>query len=969
MRKLIVVLGALLGALLLAQSAKVVHAAGSCTTTSGTTTCTFSPTGAEDTFVVPDEVNSVHVVATGAPGAVGFNGGSAGRGARVSGDLTVTPGQKLYVNVGGAPTGVAPGADCYPSANCIGGFNGGGGAGRYGGGGGGASDVREISRAEAGSLASRLVVAGGGGGSAYGEDIDCPGVRGGSGGDAGSDGGDGPTCMTVPGGTGGKAGGANAGGAGGSPSGGNGSLGLGGNGGGQDGGGGGGGLFGGGGGGNYKTGFVASDLVSAPGGGGGGGSSLDPDGGPTPIIATGGSSVTISYTGPNTAPTAADDSASTDEDTLLTANVLANDTDPDGNPLTAVQESAPSHGTLTFNSNGSFIYTPNTNYNGPDSFTYKANDGTVDSNTATVNINVTAVDDNPVALNDTKTVAEDDAATTINVRSNDIDVDGGTKSIQSVTQPANGTVAITNNGADLTYKPNADYCNGGTPTDDFNYTLNGGSTAKVAVTVTCVNDVPKADAQSVTTNEDTAKQITLTGTDADGNSLTYSVVSGPTHGTLSGTGANQTYTPNADYNGPDSFTYKANDATAFNTATVSITVNAVNDAPVANPDTKTTDEDTPLTFPSSDLVSNDDEGAANESTQTLTVKEVSGGTHGTVSLGTDGNITFTPEANFSGQATFDYRVCDNGSPTPKCSVQTATVNVTINAVNDAPVAVNDTATTDEDTATHINVITNDTDVDNTNAELSVSSFTQPSHGQVTQNADGTLKYTPAADYNGSDSFTYRASDGSLDSETATVSITVEAVDDAPRIAVVAGSASRSACLDNDTGRVTLKLSDAEGDQLTLGARSSNDRIVHDGNVSFSGRGDTRTSTIRALSGHAGSSTVTITASDGHSSASTRVRVVAGTSAADAFTGTSGTDVILARAGTDSASGLGGDDLLCGGAGGDALSGGAGNDTLRGGPEGDTLLGGGGADSFGGGTDTDRAKDFDAQEGDTKVGIP
>ena len=292
----LVALVAAMAALLIAYGASPVQAAGSCEATSGTTTCTFSPTGAEDTFVVPDGVSSVQVVATGAPGAVGFQGGSAGRGARVSGDLTVDPGQTLYVNVGGAPTQ----GGCYTFSPCVGGFNGGGRAGHYGGGGGGASDVREIPRAEAGSLASRLIVAGGGGGSAYGADNDCPGVRGGSGGDAGSDGGDGPTCRTVTGGTGGKAGGANAGGAGGSPGGGSGSLGLGGNGGGNDGGGGGGGLYGGGGGSNFNFGVVASDGVFAPGGGGGGGSSLDPDGGPTPTISTGGPSVTIIYTEPDT---------------------------------------------------------------------------------------------------------------------------------------------------------------------------------------------------------------------------------------------------------------------------------------------------------------------------------------------------------------------------------------------------------------------------------------------------------------------------------------------------------------------------------------------------------------------------------------------------------------------------------------------------------------------------------------------
>ena len=110
--------------LLLAYGANPAQAAGDCSTTSGTTTCTFGPTGAEDTFVVPAGVSTIHVVATGAPGAVGQRGGPAGRGAQVSGDLTVTPGQTLYVEVGGAPTGGH--SDCVAGVDCIGGFNGGG---------------------------------------------------------------------------------------------------------------------------------------------------------------------------------------------------------------------------------------------------------------------------------------------------------------------------------------------------------------------------------------------------------------------------------------------------------------------------------------------------------------------------------------------------------------------------------------------------------------------------------------------------------------------------------------------------------------------------------------------------------------------------------------------------------------------------------------------------------------------------
>ena len=304
----LVALVAAMAALLMAYSASPVHAAGSCTTTSGTTTCTFSPTGSEDTFVVPAGVSTIYVVATGAPGAVGFFGGSAGRGAQVSGDLTVTPGQTLYVNVGGTPTNVA--GTCFENVACIGGFNGGGSSlyafGGRGGGGGGASDVRTVATPSSGdqseSLNSRLIVAGGGGGSGQGRGcgIDDPPLPGGTGGDAGSDGGDGTPCPSETGGTGGDAGSQSAGGSGGSPEGQSGSLGLGGNGGGNFGGGG----FGGGGGGGYYGGGGGGGLNrGSAAGGGGGGSNLVPTGGTATIATTIGPSITISYTVPdNTAP-------------------------------------------------------------------------------------------------------------------------------------------------------------------------------------------------------------------------------------------------------------------------------------------------------------------------------------------------------------------------------------------------------------------------------------------------------------------------------------------------------------------------------------------------------------------------------------------------------------------------------------------------------------------------------------------
>ena len=283
----------LLWGLMLAYSASPAHAEGDCSTTAGTTTCTFASTGSEDTFEVPNGVSSVHVEAIGAPGAVGLGGGPAGNGAEVSGDLTVTPGKTLYVNVGGAPTRTS---DCFPLVDCIGGFNG-GGSSTYGGGGGGASDVRTEPRTvPLATTDSRLIVAGGGGGSGLAGSCGSGGDDlGGTGGDAGSDGGQGGSCPSVAGGTGGKAGSQSAGGAGGIPSGQDGSLGQGGTGGGNVGGGGGGGYYGGGGGGELTFPPDASDNSAA--GGGGGGSNLVPTGG-TASISNSGPSITISYTDP-----------------------------------------------------------------------------------------------------------------------------------------------------------------------------------------------------------------------------------------------------------------------------------------------------------------------------------------------------------------------------------------------------------------------------------------------------------------------------------------------------------------------------------------------------------------------------------------------------------------------------------------------------------------------------------------------
>jgi DNA/RNA endonuclease G (NUC1) len=322
---------------------------------------------------------------------------------------------------------------------------------------------------------------------------------------------------------------------------------------------------------------------------------------------------------------------------------------------------------------------------------------------------------------------------------------------------------------------------------------------------------PGTVSQSVTVAEDHNANITLQAVSPNQNANFTYTVSNPAHGTLAGTGASRTYTPATNFNGTDSFTFSVNDGSATsNTSTVTITVTDVNDAPVAGDDSRSTQEDTPLTFLAGELLINDNAGAANEAGQTLSVAGVTAtaDTHGTVSFA-NGQITYTPAANYNGAASFTYQVCDDGTTAGASDSQCAngTVNVTITPVNDAPVATDDSATTNEDTPVNITVLGNDTDADND--ALTVTAFTQGAHGSVTNN-NGILTYTPAANYNGADSFTYTVSDGNGGSANANVSVTINSVNDAP---VASGT---SATTDEDNGvAIPLAASDVEGDALTF----------------------------------------------------------------------------------------------------------------------------------------------------------
>ena len=271
------------------------------------------------------------------------------------------------------------------------------------------------------------------------------------------------------------------------------------------------------------------------------------------------------------------------------------------------------------------------------------------------------------------------------------------------------------------------------------------------------------------TNENTPLSGTLDAHGGDGNALTFSIVANGGLGTATITASGAfTYTPNANVFGSDTFSYKVNDGNVdSNVVTVSITVNHVNQAPVAVADSYVTNEDTPL---SANVMANDSDVDGDPLNAIL----VTGPSQGVLTLNADGSFIYTPIAYYSGSDSFTYAANDE-----QLNSNVSTVSLTINHVNHAPVAVADSYATNEDTPVSANVLANDFDVDND--ALNAILVTGPSHGTLTLDADGSFTYTPTAYYHGSDSFTYRANDGQLDSNVATVSFTINLVADTPTV--------------------------------------------------------------------------------------------------------------------------------------------------------------------------------------------
>ncbi|WP_198553793.1 Ig-like domain-containing protein [Tenacibaculum sp. Bg11-29] len=472
----------------------------------------------------------------------------------------------------------------------------------------------------------------------------------------------------------------------------------------------------------------------------------------------------------NDAPVANNDTGTTEVDVPVNGNLTSNDFDSNGDLITinSTPVTNPTNGTVIIDANGTYTYTPTSGFIGVDTFEYEICDNGSPSlcDTAVVTINVNANN----GLNDT--YANDDAFNgNINtviggdLLLNDTDPEGDDQIINTtaVTGPTNGVVTINADGT-FTYIPNTDYAG----TDSFVYEICDNATvpvcdqATVYLTVNNINTTEAvADIVTTYTGAEVSGNVLTNDEDKEGDGQTVTSNTNPTNGVvIINADGSYVYTPFKDFVGNDSFTYTVCDdraPQACDTATVTITVLPVigtdeNDAPVANNDTGTTEVDVPV---NGNLTSNDFD--SNGDLITINTTPVTNPTNGTVIIGANGTYTYTPTSGFIGVDTFEYEICDNGSPS---LCDTAVVTINVNANN----GLNDTYANDDAFNGNINTIIggdlllNDTDPEGDDQIINTTAITGPINGVVIINADGTFTYTPNTGYVGPDSFVYEICD-------------------------------------------------------------------------------------------------------------------------------------------------------------------------------------------------------------------
>jgi hypothetical protein len=483
--------------------------------------------------------------------------------------------------------------------------------------------------------------------------------------------------------------------------------------------------------------------------------------------------VTVTVTG-NRAPVANNQSIESVQGSNHANQVFSlSYSDPDvGQTRTFTLVTPPQHGTVAqpYNTTSPyFTYTPAAGYTGADAFTWKVNDGVVDSNVATVSVTVKA-NTAPTAQDQSVAVVKNGS---LNIFLSYSDPDPyQTKTFALVALPAHGTATLPSPTSGMvTYVPATNY----TGSDSFAWKVNDGTADSNVATVTITvnpNTAPVANNQSIVVVQGSNQYFTLNYTDPDaGQTWTFTLLTQPQHGTVaqpSGTtSSNFTYTPQAGYTGADAFTWKVNDGTAdSNVATVSVTVNP-NTPPVANNQSIVVVQGSNHASQYFTLSYTDP-----DTYQTRTFTLLTQPQHGTVAQpnGTTSNyFTYTPQSGYTGADAFTWKVNDGTADST-----VATVSITVKP-NTAPQAQNQRVTVLAGQSSGSQALAYvDPDPYQTRTFALVGG---PGHGQLTSFANGSFTYMPDAGFTGTDSFTWKVSDKTSTSNTATCTLRVRSLGD------------------------------------------------------------------------------------------------------------------------------------------------------------------------------------------------
>lgn len=579
--------------------------------------------------------------------------------------------------------------------------------------------------------------------------------------------------------------------------------------------------------------------------------------------------VTFAATPPvvNLRPSATVTSVTTAEDTDYSGTVGGSD--PESAPLTFAIVSGATHGVVSFNADGSFSYSPVPNYAGTDSFTFTVSDGNTTSYPATVAIQVAAVNDPPVASPFAATIDEDGF---IDAQLVATDPDGDTLTFARATVPQFGSGFVSPTGQ-VRYFPNWNYFG----SDSFTYTVTDGThtvTETITITVNPVNDPAYGDYQLFQTLEDTPVSGQILGLEVEGEPMTFTLEEGPAHGAVvvnpDGT---FTYTPDPDfsgrylfddsfssdprfpYYGSDLFTYRvSDDKGAFTIGKTMIDVTPVDDAPVATGEAYTLAEDTTLTLgatPVTRLVmrsepddfvgqglsydlsggaynfdgrKNADNGArvwitgaqswdlnfAAPNDAYLAIGEYLGAQRFPFQPAGSPGLSVGGQGRGPNTLTGEFYVYDIVWNADKSDIVSFAAWFKQHSDGDEP-ALLGTIQYNTTIGTNAGLLANDLDVDGD--FLTTILVTGPAHGTLSLGRDGTLSYTPDANYHGIDSFSYRISDGTLTSDVVTVSLTVTPLNDPPAMtASYAFSVRENSPLATAVG--TVAATDADGQALS-----------------------------------------------------------------------------------------------------------------------------------------------------------